>query len=389
MSKHNSDSDMNIDTDEQPRAIDLAEHPERSPVITFKGVSKRYGRHLVLRRMDLEIGDGEFFCLLGPSGCGKTTTLNLLGGFVAPTEGEIHISGSRIDQLPPNKRDVNTVFQSYALFPNMTVKDNIGFGLKMAGVSRAEARELVESTVRLVGLDQHADRLPNQLSGGQQQRVAVARAIINRPAVLLLDEPLGALDLKMRRRLQVELANLHREVGMAFMYVTHDQEEAMALADRIAVMRDGRIEQIGTPTQIYSKPVSRFVADFIGESNFFELAREGAAAGQALLRTGERVPCADPSLNKQDAATLMVRPEWIALAANPEEAKGLEGTVLHTSFLGSRARVTVSCAASDHPVVAEIAGRELLDAEHLAPGSQVWMSWEPEMATVLPNEAQK
>ena len=198
-----------------------------------------YGTHVALRPTDLEIGEGEFFCLLGPSGCGKTTTLNLIGGFVNPVGGEIWIRDERVDSLPPHRRRVNTVFQSYALFPHMTVRDNVGFGLKMARVPTSESRGRIEEALRLVGLEEFGDRLPGQLSGGQQQRVAVARALVNRPAVLLLDEPLGALDLKLRHRLQIELAQIHRDVGTTFVYVTHDQEEAMSMATRIAVMSDG------------------------------------------------------------------------------------------------------------------------------------------------------
>ena len=243
------------------------------PAIELRGVSKRYRDTVALQPLDLEIREGEFFCLLGPSGCGKTTTLNLIGGFVEVSSGEILIEGKRADRIPPHKRNVNTVFQNYALFPHLSVRDNVGFGLKMARVSRREAGPRIEEALPLVGLEEHADRFPAQLSGGQQQRVAVARALVNRPAVLLLDEPLGALDLKLRKRLQIELAQIHREVGTTFVFVTHDQEEAMAMADRIAVMNEGRIEQIGTPEEIYRRPASRFVADFIGESNFLEVER--------------------------------------------------------------------------------------------------------------------
>src|SRR5207302_10464139 len=249
--------------------------------------SKRSGMHLALEPTTLDIEEGEFFCLLGPSGCGKTTTLNVIGGFVAPTSGEIWIRGERVDRLPPHKRSVNTVFQSYALFPHMTVGDNVGFGLKMARVARTESRSRIEEALALVGLEKHAERLPSQLSGGQQQRVAVARALVNRPAVLLLDEPLGALDLKLRKRLQLELAQIHREIGTTFVYVTHDQEEAMSMADRIAVMNLGVIEQLGTPLEIYRRPSSRFVADFIGEANFLVVSVECESATSS---DGTRVP---------------------------------------------------------------------------------------------------
>ena len=254
------------------------------PAISLQGVAKSYGRQPALHQLDLDIAEGEFFCLLGPSGCGKTTTLNIIGGFVAPSAGAVFIRGKQVDELPPHRRDVNTVFQSYALFPHMTVGANVGFGLRMAGVARDEARRRVRAAIEMVGLEELETRLPLELSGGQQQRVAVARALVNRPAVLLLDEPLGALDLKLRKRLQVELAQIHREVGTVFVYVTHDQEEALALSDRIAVMREGLIEQIGTPEEIYRRPRSRFVAEFIGESNF--LPRAGGSAGRPVHRDG-------------------------------------------------------------------------------------------------------
>src|SRR5437773_4589145 len=267
------------------------------PAIRLVGVSKHYGGHTALDRTDLEIAEGEFFCLLGPSGCGKTTTLNLIGGFVNTSSGEIYIRDRRVDRLPPHRRSVNTVFQSYALFPHMTVRANVGFGLKMARVPAAESRERIEEALRLVGLEEFGERLPGLLSGGQQQRVAVARALVNRPAVLLLDEPLGALDLKLRKRLQIELAEIHRDVGTTFVYVTHDQEEAMSMATRIAVMNEGRIEQVGTPDEIYYRPTSRFVADFIGESNFVEVEARRADDHVAFLADGRAVPCDTSSLN--------------------------------------------------------------------------------------------
>ena len=250
-----------------------------TPAVAFRGVSKQYGAHTALQPLDLEIREGEFFCLLGPSGCGKTTTLNLIGGFAAASTGEIRIRGELVTTTPPHRRKVNTVFQSYALFPHLNVRDNVAFGLRMAKVPRGEIDMRVLEALRLVDLDAFADRYPAQLSGGQQQRVAVARALVNRPAVLLLDEPLGALDLKLRKRLQAELSQIQREVGTTFVFVTHDQGEAMAIGDRIAVMNEGRVEQIGTAKEIYMQPASRFVADFIGESNLIPVDwRDGVVA---------------------------------------------------------------------------------------------------------------
>jgi len=320
--------------------------------IELRGVCKHYRDTVALHPIDLTVDDGEFFCLLGPSGCGKTTTLNLIGGFVTVTAGEILIGGQRADRTPPYKRDVNTVFQNYALFPHLSVHDNVGFGLKMAGIGRGEARPRIEQALALVGLEQHSDRFPGQLSGGQQQRVAVARALVNRPAVLLLDEPLGALDLKLRKRLQIELAQIHREVGTTFVFVTHDQEEAMAMADRIAVMNEGRIEQIGTPEEIYRHPASRFVADFIGESNFLEVER--TTAGGVVARDGSAVAC--PAQGSWRRATLMVRPEAIRLSPGNGQATGLTGRVVTTSFLGTFTRVAVRCDAADAHFTAALPG---------------------------------
>jgi spermidine/putrescine transport system ATP-binding protein len=324
--------------------------------IELRGVTKRYGAQHALSPIDLEIAEGEFFCLLGPSGCGKTTTLNLIGGFVAPTTGQILIRDKPVERLPPHRRPVNTVFQSYALFPHMSVRDNVAFGLKMARVPKGEAGTRVAEALHLVGLDQHGDRLPGQLSGGQQQRVAVARALVNRPAVLLLDEPLGALDLKLRKRLQVELAQIHREIGTTFVYVTHDQEEAMSMATRIAVMNEGHVEQVGAPSEIYHRPTSRFVADFIGESNFLDVTGNGSV--------------------------LMVRPESIHISTEARE--GLRGRVLQTSFLGNQTRVAVACDGVEAPVLASLFGREQVGERDLDPDQEVTLWWEPDDAVLLP-----
>jgi spermidine/putrescine transport system ATP-binding protein len=347
--------------------------------IELRGVSKRYGGDFALRPIDLEVGGGEFFCLLGPSGCGKTTTLNLIGGFVTVTSGEILIDGRRTERVPPHKRNVNTVFQNYSLFPHLNAFDNIGFGLKMARVGRAEARPRVQEALALVGLEGFADRFPSQMSGGQQQRVAVARALVRRPAVLLLDEPLGALDLKLRKRLQVELAQIHREVGTTFVFVTHDQEEAMAMADRIAVMNEGRIEQIGTPEEVYRRPASRFVADFIGDSNFVEVQR--SAAGRVTTRDGSAVPV-HASEATWTHAVVMVRPEDIRVlvAEDGNGAGGIPGVVEHSSFLGSVTKVTVACpGAGAHITAARHGGAEA----NLNNNDAVTVTWAPEHAVVL------
>ena len=358
-----------------------AQLDEGVPGISLRDVSKRYGSHDALLPVSLEIRDGEFFCLLGPSGCGKTTTLNLIGGFVAPTQGTIWIAGHRVDRQPPHKRNVNTVFQSYALFPHMTVGENVAFGLKMARVDKGEVGRRVQEALGLVGLEDYGGRLPAQLSGGQQQRVAVARALVRRPTVLLLDEPLGALDLKLRKRLQVELSQIHREVGTTFVYVTHDQEEAMAMADRIAIMNAGRIEQVGTPTEIYTRPRSRFVADFIGESNFFAASRDGGPPDTVLLADGTRVGCARP--DGANGTTLMVRPESIRLFPPAEAPPGaLTAQTIQASFLGSYTRVAVRCGASPDPILIAVQGKGAAEAD-LEPDKEVALWWKPEDAVLI------
>jgi spermidine/putrescine transport system ATP-binding protein len=363
---------------------------EGVPGISLRDVSKRYGSQDALLPLSLEIRDGEFFCLLGPSGCGKTTTLNLIGGFVAPTQGTIWIGGQRVDREPPHKRNVNTVFQSYALFPHMTVGENVAFGLKMARVDKGEAGRRVHDALRLVGLEDYGGRLPTQLSGGQQQRVAVARALVRRPTVLLLDEPLGALDLKLRKRLQVELSQIHREVGTTFVYVTHDQEEAMAMADRIAIMNAGRIEQVGTPTEIYSRPRSRFVANFIGESNFFEVTLDPATPGIATLRDGSKVGCPrNGVVPGTTAATLMVRPESIHVARPAEAQPGsLRATTVQTSFLGSYTRVAVRCDAVEEPVLVAVHGKGEIAADTVNVDKEVALWWRPDDAVLIEGAGQ-
>src|SRR5262245_14373836 len=357
MGRASADEGLAAGAPAEPVAADASEMSEADaaavPGIELRGVSKKYGNHPALQATQLEIRDGEFFCLLGPSGCGKTTTLNLIGGFVAPTQGTIWIQGQRVDRLPPHKRNVNTVFQSYALFPHMTVRENVAFGLKMARVNRKETASRVAEALELVGLEEFGDRMPGQLSGGQQQRVAVARALVRRPAVLLLDEPLGALDLKLRKRLQVELSQIHRDVGTTFVYVTHDQEEAMTMADRVAVLNVGTIEQIGAPEEIYKRPRSRFVADFIGESNFFVATPDRSAEGTVVLADGTRVGHAHQELDEgAEAVTLMVRPESIHIFQPQNAPPGsLRARTIQTAFLGTHTRVATECAASQDLVL--------------------------------------
>src|SRR5919198_1721186 len=261
---------------------------DRSVAIALEGVAKRFGKVGAVEDVTLSIGEGEFFSLLGPSGCGKTTTLRMIAGFEVPDEGQIVLQGRDVTAVPPNRRPVNMVFQQYALFPHMSIYDNVAFGLKVKRVPKSEHRDRIHDLLRVVALEGMEHRRPRQLSGGQQQRVALARALVNRPAALLLDEPLGALDVKLRRQMQLELKRIQTELGTTFVHVTHDQEEALAMSDRIAVMNGGRVEQVGTPREIYEHPRSAFVADFIGSLNALELTVEELVGGYALMRVSDR-----------------------------------------------------------------------------------------------------
>src|SRR5947199_3266602 len=264
---------------------------DRSVAIALEGVSKRFGKVGAVHDVTLTIGEGEFFSLLGPSGCGKTTTLRMIAGFEVPDEGRIVLQGRDVTSVSPNRRPVNMVFQQYALFPHMSIYDNVAFGLKVKRVPKEEHSDRVHELLRVVSLEGMERRRPRQLSGGQQQRVALARALVNRPAALLLDEPLGALDVKLRKQLQLELKRIQHELGTTFVYVTHDQEEALAMADRIAVMNGGKVEQIGAPREVYEQPQTAFVADFIGSLNLFEVRVDEVVGGFSVARLaeGERV----------------------------------------------------------------------------------------------------
>jgi spermidine/putrescine transport system ATP-binding protein len=301
-----------------------------SPALELVKITKRFGDVVAVDSITLRIERGEFFSLLGPSGCGKSTTLRMIAGFEEPSSGELFLNGHEGSQLPPFKRSTNLVFQSYALFPHMTVRENVAYGPKRARKSRAEVAANVEEALRTVKMWEYADRLPKALSGGQRQRVALARGIVNRPAVLLLDEPLGALDLKLRREMQIELKQIQREVGICFVYVTHDQEEALTLSDRIAVMNGGRIEQLGTPEEIYRRPASRFCADFIGEANLIDAVIDEVERGeprQVVLPDGQIIAIASCSTERVfargDEATLVLRPQHISLHETRPQGEGL------------------------------------------------------------------
>lgn len=288
----------------------------RQSAVELIEITKTFGEMVAVNNVSLQIGDGNFFSLLGPSGCGKTTTLRMIAGFEQPTQGEILIHGQAVAGIPAHRRPVNTVFQSYALFPHMTVAQNVAFGLEMAKLPRDEIKRRVGEALELVQLPQMGGRKPNQLSGGQQQRVALARALVNRPEVLLLDEPLGALDLKLRKAMQLELKHIQQEIGITFVYVTHDQEEALTMSDYIAVMYQGTVQQLGTPREIYDRPANRFVADFIGETNFLEGQMISAANGRAFLDVaGLTVQGMSNghALGRGQRVTLAVRPEKVNL----------------------------------------------------------------------------
>ena len=307
-----------------------------SAAVHLDGVRKRFGTFTALHGVSFEIGDNAFFTLLGPSGCGKTTLLRMIAGFETPTEGTIRLYGEEIAGLPPDRRPVNTVFQNYALFPHMSVAENVGFGLRMLGWAKPEAAARVAEMLALVKLDAFAARKPAQLSGGQQQRVALARAMAPRPKVLLLDEPLSALDLKLRQAMRAELKALQRETGITFVFVTHDQEEALTMSDRIAVMSEGRVQQIGTPQEVYEHPVNRFVAEFVGETNVLDVVVGAAEAGSVrctLAGGAEIVAEAPAGPAAAGSGHVSIRPERLSLVA--EGAGTVAGTVERVVYLGT------------------------------------------------------
>jgi spermidine/putrescine transport system ATP-binding protein len=312
---------------------------------------KRFGETAAVDGISVEIEPGEFFSLLGPSGCGKTTTLRLVAGFERPTSGAILLDGNDVANLPPNKRNVNTVFQSYALFPFLDVAENVAFGLRYQSCSKSEAKERVGEALELVQLSSYGRRRPGQLSGGQQQRVALARALVLKPAVLLLDEPLGALDAKLRRALQVELKALQERVGITFLYVTHDQEEALTMSDRLAVMSNGRVSQLGTPREVYEEPANAYVADFLGVSNLMEatVVTPGIAGTPCRLKIGEFELTAEcGTLDATGSVKLAIRPERVQLKAYDEPGLNrVPGMVERVVFLGSASQVIVRLAPGD------------------------------------------
>jgi spermidine/putrescine transport system ATP-binding protein len=355
--------------------------PSEAPVaIALEGVTKRFGAHNAVDDVSVEIADGEFFSLLGPSGCGKTTTLRMIAGFETPDEGRIVLQGADVTNLNASKRPLNMVFQQYALFPHMSIYDNVAFGLKVKGVPRAEHRQRIDEMLHVVALEGYEKRKPRQLSGGQQQRVALARALVNRPAALLLDEPLGALDVKLRRHMQRELKRIQAELGTTFVYVTHDQEEALAMSDRIAVMNRGRIEQIGAPREIYETPTTAFVADFIGSLNTIEVRVDEVIGGFAVMRLGEdRVVVPVGAHKAGDTFPAAVRPERVHIDATATDGGShLKGSVAELVYLGMYTQVGVDTPAG------RIASHRLADdVAHLETGQLVTLTWEPDHVTPL------
>lgn len=359
--------------------------------IELRDVSKRFGDVPAVDHVSMQIRDGEFFALLGPSGCGKTSTLRMIAGFEFPSSGTIRIHGRDMGQIPPYRRPVNTVFQSYALFPHMTVARNVAFGLEMKRVPRAEIAERVYAALDMVRLADVADRRPRSLSGGQQQRVALARALVNRPEVLLLDEPLGALDQKLRKEMQLELKRLQHRLGITFIFVTHDQEEALAMANRIAVMNQGKVLQIGTPTEIYERPNCRFVADFIGETNFIEGHVTALDGNHVLLETSDglrlRGYC-QRALSPGTPATLSIRPEKFLLY-EPERYHGnginrMAVQVENIDYIGSDTRITVRLSPQRSVAIWEQNNRSTLDRdEYWQPGENAILVCPPDNALVL------
>jgi spermidine/putrescine transport system ATP-binding protein len=358
-----------------------------SPVIEIDHVTKRFDDYIAVSDADFSIGAGEFFSMLGPSGCGKTTTLRMIAGFDTPTEGAIRLEGVDVSRVPPNKRNVNTVFQHYALFPHMTVWDNVAYGPRSRKKDKEQVKKDVDEMIGVVQLTDFALRKPAQLSGGQQQRVALARALVNYPSALLLDEPLGALDLKLRHVMQFELKRIQRELGITFVYVTHDQEEALTMSDRIAVMNAGYVEQIGTPTEIYDRPATVFVAGFIGQANLWNGRQTGRANRDYvevdILGTTLKARPGDTLIETGGRATLMVRPERVRVTMERPagEVAAVPAKVVDLTFQGPVLRLSLA-AADGSPVVAHIGPEQ--DLPMLRPGDDVHVGWAPDASLVLP-----
>jgi spermidine/putrescine transport system ATP-binding protein len=380
-----------VDESTDTAANDRGTHPS----VELESVTKRFGDLVAVRGLDLRLASGEFFTLLGPSGCGKTTTLRMVAGFEDPTEGRILIDGEPVDDLPAHRRPTNTVFQTYALFPHLTVGDNVAFGLRRKKVPRDEIQRRVRGELDRVGLSREINRRPNQLSGGQQQRVALARALVNYPKVLLLDEPLGALDLKLRKGLQLELKRIQREVGITFVYVTHDQEEALTMSDRIAVMNRGAVEQVGHPEGVYDRPETTFVAGFIGVSNLMPgtVASVNGDRIQVRLESGVDVEAHGNGLRSGERCHAVVRPEKLRIQRAEERAvdgqPSVEGVVDSSVYLGTTTQIVVRLRG-DVPMTVLVPNADEAERQRLpGGGASVRLSWAPEHIHLVRESALK
>ncbi|MRH41710.1 polyamine ABC transporter ATP-binding protein [Aquibacillus halophilus] len=350
-------------------------------MVQLKNITKKFGKDTAVNELNLDVKVGEFLTLLGPSGCGKTTTLRMIAGFEKPTEGEVWIDEKQVAKIEPYKREVNTVFQSYSLFPHMNVFENIAFGLKMKKTGKDEVEERVRNALKLVQLEDYVNRKPKQLSGGQQQRIAIARAIVNNPKVLLLDEPLGALDLKLRKQMQLELKHLQQSLGITFIYVTHDQEEALTMSDRIVVMNEGKIEQVGLPHEIYEKPVSKFVADFIGETNIFECVVSEFKGDYAYLdiKGVTVVTPKNDTLQLDESVYMSIRPEKAKVTLTKTQDTLLSGTFKEKIYVGSITKIIIELPNGREMVVNEVED----DLIGIKSGNEVYVSWQPEDSVVF------
>lgn len=353
-------------------------------IVSMVNVDKWYGENHVVKNMNINISEGEFLTLLGPSGCGKTTTLRMISGFELPTSGVIKVENESVEKKEPYERDVNTVFQNYALFPNMNVFDNVAYGLKVKKVPKAEIEKRVDEMLKLVELDGFGKRRIDQMSGGQKQRVAIARALINRPKVLLLDEPLGALDLKLRKQMQIELKRLQKKLNITFVYVTHDQEEALTMSDRIAIINQGVLEQIDEPRKIYEEPKTKFVAGFIGESNILDVValedmgdrvlKVGSEAGNGLVKTDK--------YKSGDTFSISIRPENMMFSKEPMEGFSLRGIVKDTIYVGNLVKMMVQLNNGDEIKI------NRFDSEDLAEiGDKVYLYWHLKKCVAVENKS--
>ena len=357
-------------------------------IVDIKGVNKIYGTNHVVKDLNLLVEEGDFLTLLGSSGCGKTTTLRMIAGFEEPTTGSITVEGEPIEDKEPYERNVNTVFQSYALFPHMTIYDNVAYGLRMKKVPKKEIKERVLKMLEMVQLSGFEKRYPSQLSGGQKQRVAIARALINRPKVLLLDEPLGALDLKLRKQMQLELKRLQKKLNITFIYVTHDQEEALTMSDRIAIMHDGVMDQIGSPTEIYERPATKFVATFIGETNVFDGTIRSIEGGKAVIGIENGEVTSSGSVEEGDGkntgfavnefVTVSVRPEKMHFSPKPVEGFTVPAVVRDYIYVGSVLKCIAVLPNGNEIKMEKLAGEELPPI-----GEKVFICWEPEDAVLI------